>query len=118
MQLDSDLGITADDLNHRVQELRSRSWLESFLGMRYFLAPVESSALLPYGVNPEPVARGTFGGIEYAVYENELALSLANLYPDEVVSLSDFEDMSLGRAPAYLALERHPERGGHIRPGR
>lgn len=93
--LDSDLGITADDLNHRVQELRSRSWLESFLGMRYFLAPVESSALLPYGVNPEPVARGTFGGIEYAVYENELALSLANLYPDEVVSLSDFEDMSL-----------------------
>lgn len=92
---DSDLGITADDLNHRVQELRSRSWLESFLGMRYFLAPTDNPGLLPYGVNPEPVTRGTFGGIEYAVYENDLALSLASLYPDEVVSLSDFEDMSL-----------------------
>lgn len=92
---DSKLGITQDDLNHRVQALSSRSWLDSFLGMRYFLAPVESSALLPYGVNPEPVARGAFGDIEYAVYENELALSLANLYPNEVVSLSDFEDMSL-----------------------
>ena len=101
-QFNSDLGITADDLNHRVQELRGRSWLESFLGMRYFLTTAGSPVWLPYGASSAPVAQGLIGDADFAVYENELALSLATLYPHEVVSLSEFEDMSVAERQELL----------------
>lgn len=99
---DSLLGITSDTFNHRVQELRSRSWLESFMGMRYFIAKTSSACPLPYGVESQPLLTRTIDGVEYGVYENTLALPFATVYPKETLSLEEFMSMTIAERQVSL----------------
>lgn len=91
----SALGITSDILNHRILELRGRSSLESFLNMRYFMAPVGQEHWLPAGCDAMPILTKTVGGVEYGVYENALALPTARVMPREALTSSDFLEMGI-----------------------